>query len=305
MTINIYPDLVHQTNLSPDAFGPEVDTYCEEIHDGVKGWGANPKAVIDALANKDAVTRHQISLRYKELYSKDLSSVMKKEFSGDFGAGLQFLALPADQAEAAMMKKATAGIGASVDVMYSICCGRTNEEIVLLKKAYFDMFTKDLNQLVASELRGDNEKLLLNALQGAEEVYDPLYHTKEKALEDAEYIHKCGQGKFWGTDEKSIFKVICSAPAQYLEQINLIYADKYGYTLEKAMEKELGGKARDGLLFTMGMKTKPYETAAKLIKTACAGIGTNEMLLLTSIIRYQHVMKLVMAAHIELYSKVR
>ena len=69
------------------------------------------------------------------------------------------------------------------------------------------------------------------------------------------------------------------------------------------MEKELGGKAREGLLFTLGMKLKPYETIAGLIKQACAGMGTNEMLLLTAIIRYQNIMRHVMAAHIELYSK--
>ena len=115
-------------------------------------------------------------------------------------------------------------------------------------------------------------------------------------------------------------------------EVNLVYADKYGYSLEKAMEKEFTGKAKDGLIFTIGMKLKPFPTIANLIKSACAGIGTNEMLLIDSIVRYQvsrskrvlwplsnsakkrpihplfpfflqHVMKDVMAAHIELYSK--
>jgi annexin A13 len=82
-----------------------------------------------------------------------------------------------------------------------------------------------------------------------------------------------------------------------------VYADKYGYTLFKAMEKELSGNVRDGTLHMLGMKLKPYETVAKLIKTACAGIGTDELLLTCSIIRYQHVMKDVMTAHIELFGK--
>lgn len=69
------------------------------------------------------------------------------------------------------------------------------------------------------------------------------------------------------------------------------------------MEKEFSGKAKDGLLFTLGMKLKPYQEIAKLIKSACAGIGTHEMLLIDCIVRYQYVMKDVMAAHIEMYSK--
>jgi annexin A13 len=304
MTINIYPEIVHVNNLSPDAFGPEIDEYCQEIRDACAGWGASVPKAIEGLA-KDATTRHKISLRYKEMFGKDLSEVMKKEFSGDFGVCMKFLALPADQAEAAMLRKATSGVGASVDIIYSITCGRTNMEMEMLKKAFFSKYTKDLNQIIASELRGDNEKLMLNALQASEQVYDPLFHTRDKAIEDAEYLYKSGQGKWIGTDEKSIFKIICSSPPQHLENVNRHYADKYGYTLEKAMEKELGGTAKQGLLFTLGMKLKPYETIAKLIKTACAGIGTNEMLLATAIIRYQHIMKDVMTAHIELYSKVR
>jgi hypothetical protein len=35
------------------------------------------------------------------------------------------------------------------------------------------------------------------------------------------------------------------------------------------------------------MKLKPFPTIAKLVKSACAGIGTNEMLLIDTIIRYQ------------------
>lgn len=75
----------------------------------------------------------------------------------------------------------------------------------------------------------------------------------------------------WGTDEKGLFKFLCSAPPEHLKKLNLIYADKYGYTLLKVMEKELGGDAGRAGLFMLGMKLKPYETIAKLIEKACKG----------------------------------
>ncbi len=140
-------------------------------------------------------------------------------------------------------------------------------------------------------------------MQGGEEVYDPQYHTKDKATEDAELIYKKGQGKWFGTDEKSIFKTLCASPPEHIQSISDVYADKYGYTLFKAMEKELSGNVKDGTMFLLGMKMKPFETIAQLIKTACAGIGTDELLLTSCIIRYQMVMKDVMAAHIELFGK--
>lgn len=244
-----------------------------------------------------------ISLRYPELFKTPLDELMKKEFGGDFGLTLKFLSLPMHQAEAAMIRKATKGIGASVNIVWSIMVGRTNSEIDLLKKTYFKKYEKDLGKLLASELHGDMERLVFNCLQAAEEEYDPKFHNADKAKEDADIIHKKGLGKFFGTDEKTIFRVLCAAPPQHIENISKEYADKYGFTLMKAMEKELGGEVRNACLHMLGMKLKPYETMAKLIKEACAGFGTDELLLACTIIRCQAILGHVQSAHIELYGK--
>jgi Annexin len=85
------------------------------------------------------------------------------------------------------------------------------------------------------------------------------------------------------------------------------YSAKYGYTLLKAMEKELGGLGEKGVrqatLYMIGMKLKPYEAMATLIRDACAGFGTDELLLTCCLIRFQGLMSQVMTAHIELYGK--
>lgn len=69
------------------------------------------------------------------------------------------------------------------------------------------------------------------------------------------------------------------------------------------MEKELSGNLKDGTLYMVGMKTKPYDTMALLVKEACAGFGTDEMLLTCCIIRYQDIIKGVMISHMEQFGK--
>ena len=257
-----------------------------------------------AIGPQTAEARAKISVRYKEMFGKDLKSVMKKECSGDLGAALQFLAVSPEMAECDMIHEACSGIGTNEKILYPIICGRTNEEINILKKAYFKEYTKDLSVLIAKETAGDFEKILFNCLQGSQETYDPKYHTEAKAKEDAETIYKAGQGRT-GTKENEIFKILCASPPEHLKVINLDYAEKYGYTLFKALEKELRGDSEEASLFLLGMKLKPYETVATLIKDACAGVGTNELLLTTTLIRYQGIMDKVNEAHLELYSKVR
>jgi len=85
--------------------------------------------------------------------------------------------------------------------------------------------------------------------------------------------------------------------------VNDTYADKYGYTLVKAMEEELSGDAKKAAVFLVEMKLKPYDAIAKLVKSACAGIGTDELLLSSCVIRYQHTMGQVNMAHMDLFGK--
>lgn len=304
MTIDLYPEIVKEDDLSPDVgFGPDIDEDCEIILEATKGWGADADQCIAALGAKDATDRWKLSRRYKELYDKNLADLMRKEFSGDFGMAMKMLSMPIDEAECYMLKKGMDGIGCNVKVIYSILVGRTNDELNRIKKNYFKLYTKDLSKQLASELHGDMERLVFNCIQAGEETYDPQYHTADKAEEDAETLYEKGQGKFFGTDEKSIFKILCAAPPEHVKNIDKAYSEKYGYTLLKGMEKELSGNVRDGTMHMIGMKLKPYETIAALIKEACRGLGTDELLLSCSIIRYQYVLKDVMAAHIDLYEK--
>jgi len=41
MSLDLYPEIIHEGDLSPDAFGEEVDAICEEIHKATKGTTHN------------------------------------------------------------------------------------------------------------------------------------------------------------------------------------------------------------------------------------------------------------------------
>uniref|UniRef100_A0A7S3VEQ1 Annexin n=1 Tax=Chaetoceros debilis TaxID=122233 RepID=A0A7S3VEQ1_9STRA len=302
VSIDIYPELMFEEDLTPDC-GVEIDDVCEQIKTAVKGWGSDEGGLIDALGSTTPEDRLKIAIRYKDIYDKELKDVLKKETSGDFGQAMKYLSLDPVRAECAMIKDACKGIGSHATLLHTILVGRSNRDMELLKKTYYKYYTKDLTGIISSELGGDNWKLASAGLQAAEEPFDPDYHTEEKAEEDAEEIWKNGQGKFFGTDETKLFKTVVLSPPKYLRMINEIYADKYGYTLTKAMEEELGGNARRGAVFAIKMRLKPYEAIAEMVKAACAGIGTDELLLTCCVIRYQDMMGHVNFAHEEMYGK--
>jgi hypothetical protein len=82
-----------------------------------------------------------------------------------------------------------------------------------------------------------------------------------------------------------------------------MYADKHDVTLFQAINDEMSGKTQDATVYMLGMKLMPYETVAKLIQKSCKGVGTNEMLLTCTVVRFQAHLPQVMAAYKELSGK--
>mmetsp|Transcript_8294 Transcript_8294/g.23023 ORF Transcript_8294/g.23023 Transcript_8294/m.23023 type:complete len:332 (+) Transcript_8294:62-1057(+) len=303
MVVDLYPSMIHEGDLSPDDFGDEVDAICQEIHEACQGFGTDEDRLLNAMGGMTPETRCKVPVRYQEIYGKELKQKMRSECGNrDFGKALQFLAVPPNVAECDIIELACKGAGTNEKLLTTVICGRSNVEMELLKKKFFDSKDKDLGRVLDSELGGHFEQLIFNCIQASEEAYDEDYHNEDKVKEDAEAFYKMGQGK-WGTDEKGLFKLICARPAEHLVAVNTQYADDYGFTLFKAMEKEMGGDAGKGALFALGMKLKPYDTVAKLIHDACKGFGTNELLLTTALIRYQALLKPVADAYNEEYGK--
>lgn len=247
--------------------------------------------------------RYKVYHGYKAKFDKDLASVIKSECgSGDFGLALQYMAVPLNVAEAMMLRRAMAGLGTKERIIWPIVCGRSNEEITKLRETYFSLYDRDLGVDLSGELGGDFERLIFHCLQGSEMELDEDYHTDEQAEEDCQAFYEAGQGR-WGTDEKSLFKIIANSPPEYLEKVNELYVEKYECTLLNALKRELGGDVEKGAMQAVGVKLKFDETIAELIKSTCKGFGTDELGLTCCVVRYLSVMPSVNEKHAELFEK--
>ncbi|KDO28691.1 hypothetical protein SPRG_06545 [Saprolegnia parasitica CBS 223.65] len=135
-----------------------------------------------------------------------------------------------------------------------------------------------------------------------QQPFNPEIHTQAEAVEVAEIIYKAGEGK-WGTDEATFCNAICSIPPQFMPAVNAAYVAKHGNSLERAIEKEFGGKAEDALLYHVGMILHPIETIAAQFEKTMKGLGTDEYALACAIVRYQHLLPQVKQAYQAKYGK--
>lgn len=298
-SVDVYPEYAREA--PPEEFGEEVEAGIQEIDDACAGWGTDETALVEALCGKTPQERYNIICCFTATKDRPLKAKMKAECgSGDFGLALQFAALTPFEAESKMIREAVSGVGARENILYPILCGRSNAEMTALKQSFFDCYGDDLAVTLNSELGGQFEDFINFLLQADEEEYDEEVHTAEKAEEDADKFYEEGQGDWFGTDEKAIYTIITKSPTQHLKNINTIYEAKYGKTLEKALDSELGGDVEKATRFHIRMKLEPYHEASRLIDNSCRGFGTNELLLTCCLIRYQNWMSSINDAHMEM-----
>lgn len=105
--------------------------------------------------------RCYLGMKYKEMFDKDLKDVMRSECGRkDLGSALQLLSLSPDAMDVELLRKACKGIGTNERLLQTIICGRSNKDMEILKKKFFEMYTKDLGGYMSSELGGSMEDLV-------------------------------------------------------------------------------------------------------------------------------------------------
>mmetsp|Transcript_269 Transcript_269/g.400 ORF Transcript_269/g.400 Transcript_269/m.400 type:complete len:329 (+) Transcript_269:60-1046(+) len=299
---NIYIDAVHDN--PPTEFSDETQAACNEIKEAVDGWGSDEEALINILGSKTIEELYDIYYCYESMFGKSVQHVLKSEIgSGDFGLAMQLLSMPGDGCDAKIVREATKGMGAQERILYPILGARSNAEIAMVKEAYFRFYDEDMAVRLNDELGGDFEKFIFHCLQGLQEEYDEEIHNAEKAEEDADKFFESTQGDWWGTDEKAVFQIICDAPTEHMINIDKVYQAKYEKTLEEVLDTELGGELEKAARFALGFKVDPARQVAKLIKLSARGLGTDELLLTCTIIRYRKFLKDAQEKYQELYGQ--
>jgi annexin A7/11 len=142
MTIPLYPQIIYDGDLTPDAVGREIDEKIEKIHAACQGFGTDELRLIKALASCTPQERAQVASKYTETHGKTLKKVMKSECGErDFGIALQLLAVSPDETDCDVIKRACKGVGTDELLLYPVICGRTNTEIDILKKKFYKVCT--------------------------------------------------------------------------------------------------------------------------------------------------------------------
>uniref|UniRef100_A0A8C0B106 Annexin n=1 Tax=Buteo japonicus TaxID=224669 RepID=A0A8C0B106_9AVES len=202
--------------------------FCQaKQHQQTTKAGTDEKKIIEVLSSRTAEQRQQIKQKYKALYSKDLEEDLKGDLSGNFKkAVLALLDLPCEY-EARELQKAMKGAGTDETLLIEILCTRNNKEIVNIKKAYKQLFDRDLESDVKSDTSGSLQKILVTVLEATRDETQQV--NAELAEQDATDLYKAGEGR-WGTEELAFNVVLAKRSYSQLRATFQAYK-KVSYSL--------------------------------------------------------------------------
>lgn len=131
---------------------------------------------------------------------------------------------PADpEIDSQAIKDSFKSPGSDEDSLIQILAYRTNEQRQRICNTYKNMFGEDLAEVIKSELSGSYAKTLKLMLMPSQEYYAAVLH---KALRSR------------GTKADWLLEVLCTVTNTQIRQIKDVYEEKYGKSLEDAINDD-------------------------------------------------------------------
>jgi len=258
----------------PD-FDAQAD--CEALHDAMKGLGTDEDLITGIITNRSNAQRQEMKTLYATMFGKELEKALHSELGGHYeDVVLALFHTPVDY-DASEIRSALKGAGTRESALIEILCTRTNEEIQNIKEAYKRMYERELLEDLEGDVSGYFGRLMYSLAQGTRSEDEE--GDEGLAIEDVEALIDAGEAS-WGTDESRFNVVMAQRSYQQLLLTFDKYAEMSEKTIEEAIESEMSGDVKEGMLAVVSaVRSKPQYFAEKLYKSM-KGAGTDDRTLI-------------------------
>ena len=228
-----FPNLIQkdiQTQLSGD-FGKLVlnlfdlpyEYDARELHRSLTSFSKDEKAIIEIIITRPRSHLTLVQKIYKKFYNvslkNDILNLSDKTFSeflitilaSNRPSGLTLKPNDAYNIAKDIIKNGVKQYGKNVNLFKQVFVDRSREDLIMISRAFYDLYKKNLYDVIDNEISGTNKKLIKDILFG---LITPAQWFAKKA-------YKAMKGA--GTDEKTLNRVIVSRAEIDMEDIRDYY----------------------------------------------------------------------------------
>ena len=228
-----FPNLIQkdiQTQLSGD-FGKLVlnlfdlpyEYDARELHRSLTSFSKDEKAIIEIIITRPRSHLTLVQKIYKKFYNvslkNDILNLSDKTFSeflitilaSNRPSGLTLKPNDAYNIAKDIIKNGVKQYGKNVNLFKQVFVDRSREDLIMISRAFYDLYKKNLYDVIDNEISGTNKKLIRDILFG---LITPAQWFAKKA-------YKAMKGA--GTDDKTLIRVIVSRAEIDMEDIRDYY----------------------------------------------------------------------------------
>ena len=260
---------------SPD-FNPNKDA--ELLRNAMKGIGTDENAITDIIGCRSNNQRQEIRTQFAAMYGKELMKELKSELSGNYEKAIIGLVMTPLEFDAYQCNEALTSVNTDEKCLIEILCTRSNAQILALRDAYERIYKKYLERVIQNETSGHFKKLLYALVQGHREGNEEPVDT-EKVKKDAQDLYNAGEKRL-GTDESRFNVVLASRSFSHLRLVFDEYQTLTQHTMEQAIESEMSGDLRDGMVAIVKCTRNIQSFFAEQLYKSMKGLGTNDSTLI-------------------------
>jgi len=266
--------MANRTVFPADEFDAEEDA--KVLRKAMKGWGTSESPIIHIVVSRSWEQLKEVESVFKTAFGRDLKEDLKDELRGNFENVVVARFMSPAEVDAYYVRKSMKGSGTQESILIQVICTKTNEEIDAFKKAYTDMFERDIVEDITGETTGEFEELLVALLQGGRDEEKEV--CESSAQEEAQEILDAGENR-WGTDESVFNRIFCLRSYEQLRAIFSAYQELAGNDIEEAVAEEMSDDLKLAFLTLIHYIKDPIDYYAKTLHKAMEGVGTNDLLL--------------------------
>uniref|UniRef100_A0A672ZUR5 Annexin n=1 Tax=Sphaeramia orbicularis TaxID=375764 RepID=A0A672ZUR5_9TELE len=228
-----FPTVVPARDFDPARDAARIDT-------AIKTKGVDEQTIIDILTRRSCEQRKEIAFEYERYAKKDLVVALKGALSGSLEALMLGLMKSTAEYDASELKASMKGLGTDEETLIEIVCSRSNEEMMVIKRVYKDMFKKELEKDVAGDTSGNFAKLLL-ALVEVSPGSGGLDCSGSRSLQVSGVKRK-------GTDVATWISIMSQRSVPHLQKVFERYKSYSPYDMKESIRKEVKGDLEKSFL---------------------------------------------------------
>ena len=253
----------------------------QTLRNAMVGSGTDEQAIITLTATRNNAQRQEIRKAYKACFGRDLIADLKDDLGGNFLKVVYSMYLSPVEYDTTELRKAMEGMGTDEDTVSEVIGSRSNYRLNEIKALYKLMYNEDLEKRIQSETSGDYRALLVSLLQCKRDETNNL--DANQVAKDVDDLYKAGEGK-WGTDEEVFNRIFVMRSSVHLREVNSLYQKQRGKNLLDVVDSEFSGDVKTLLKTVLHSHINPADYYAHRIYKACKGMGTNDKVLIRSLV---------------------